>query len=708
MNVFDLVAVLTLDNSDYTKGLDSSQKEAESFGGKVGQVLGTAGKIGATAIAAVTTGAVAMGTALTKGVGNIAEYGDNIDKMSQKMGISAQAYQEWDAIMQHSGTSIDALKPSMKTLAQQAEKGSDAFQKLGISEEEVASLSQEDLFARVITGLQNMEEGTERTALTAELLGRGATELGALLNTSAEDTEKMRQKVHELGGVMSDEAVKASAEFQDKLQDMKTGFSALSRNMLSEFMPAFSGVMDGLTDLFTGDVASGSKKIGDGIKNITNKISEMLPQIFKVGGDILKALTESIIENLPQIADAAVDVIIELGNALIEALPELLEAGLQIILSLAESISEALPELIPTIVDVVMQIVEILTRPETLSGLVEGAIAIMMGLANGLIQAIPVIIERLPQIITNIINGLIACIPQLVEGAVQMVVMLVTHLPEIIMALIQALPQVITAIVEGLAGLGGALMECLSKAWDTAKEAFANVGGWFKDKFNNAKEKAGEAWSGIKDKFSESYKKQKEVYSKIGDWFSDKFKNAKERSVKAWDNVKEKFSGIWKKIKGAFKFGDARKWGKDMIDNFIKGVKDMFGKLGETLGNVAGKVKDFLGFSEPKKGPLSNFHTYAPDMMNLFMQGIKDNEQKLQDTVAEAFNFKNLIGNGGKLEVGVAGAEVNAPAIAENRVAPINLTVNVYGTDKQNTRELAQVVTEQMSDELRRLQKAWA
>ena len=36
-------------------------------------------------------------------------------------------------------------------------------------------------------------------------------------------------------------------------------------------------------------------------------------------------------------------------------------------------------------------------------------------------------------------------------------------------------------------------------------------------------------------------------------------------------------------------------------------------------------IKDILGFSEPKTGPLSNFHTYAPDMVKLWCSGIYEN-----------------------------------------------------------------------------------
>ena len=72
-----------------------------------------------------------------EGIGSLAEYGDNIDKLSQKMGLSAEAYQEWDAVMQHSGTSMESMKSSMKTLANAAEGGNKAFEAIGLTLEEV-------------------------------------------------------------------------------------------------------------------------------------------------------------------------------------------------------------------------------------------------------------------------------------------------------------------------------------------------------------------------------------------------------------------------------------------------------------------------------------------------------------------------------------------------------------------------------------------
>lgn len=411
MNLFDLMAVIRLDKSEYEQGLADAETEANGFKSRFGSALGTAGKIGAAAFTAIATGTAAATTAMVAGARETAAYGDNIDKMSQKMGISAEAYQEWDAILQHSGTSIESLKPSMKTLAQQAEKGSDAFQKLGISEQEVATLSQEDLFSRVISGLQGMEEGTERTALTAELLGRGATELGALLNTSAEDTEAMRQRVHELGGVMSDEAVKAAAAFQDSLQDMGTAFDGLKRGMLSDLMPSLTAVMDGLTEIFSGNSEEGIGMVTTGIQQMVDDISAKIPDIMAVGSEIVTSLLTAITDNLPTLLKAGADAVLTITTGLIENLPTIIASGLDVIVSLADGIAESLPELIPTVVDVVLQIVTTLLNNS--DKLVNAALKLIIALGKGLIQAIPQLVRNIPQIISSIVKALLDGVAQI-------------------------------------------------------------------------------------------------------------------------------------------------------------------------------------------------------------------------------------------------------------------------------------------------------
>lgn len=468
--ILELFAKFLVDSSE----IDNSINDAKGKFNNFASFLGGVGKATAATFAAVTTAVTAVTGAVAKETMGLAQYGDNIDKMSQKIGISAQAYQEWDAVLQHSGASIDSLQPAMKTLASAAQTGSDAFTKLGLSQEQVASMSNEDLFSAVVTGLQNMEEGTERTYIASQLLGRGATELGALFNTSAEDTQAMKDRVHELGSVMSNESVKAAAKFQDSLQDLKTGFSGLKRNLVADFLPAITGVMDGLTNIFAGDYDTGLAQMKEGINSFIEGLTEKLPKILEIGGNLIGIIGQSLIDNMPK----------------------LLEIGMNIIYELINSLVEALPELLPTVIDIILGLVDMLTSEEALTNLIEAAIQIIMALAMGLIEALPRLTKSVVDIILNIVKAIINNLPLLIESGIQLIYSLMTGIvgmvPELLRLFIEMGADIVDSlrnidwldlgkniilgIVNGIKSLasaiGDALMNIVKGAWNSVKKFF--------------------------------------------------------------------------------------------------------------------------------------------------------------------------------------------------------------------------------------------
>lgn len=74
-------------------------------------------------------------------------------------------------------------------------------------------------------------------------------------------------------------------------------------------------------------------------------------------------------------------------------------------------------------------------------------------------------------------------------------------------------------------------------------------------------------------------------------------------------------------------------WGADIISNIANGIKGAIGKVTNAVKGVADKIRSFLHFSEPDVGPLSDFHTYMPDMMDLMSEGIEGNTSNLMKTV---------------------------------------------------------------------------
>lgn len=556
----------------------------QSFNKGFSSVLGGVGKATLGIAAAGAAGLAALGTGVVNASKDVAAYGDDIDKLSQKMGLSAEAYQEWDAVMQHSGTSMETMKASMKTLANAVENDNKAFKELGLSQEELANMSQEQIFEATISGLQNVEDTTKRTYLAGQLLGRGATELGALLNTSAEDTQAMRDRVRELGGVMSDDAVKASAAFQDQLQDMQTAMQGMSRGLISNFLPDLTMVMSGLTEIFSGNTEGGLGQITEGINNLTNSIMEALPKLAEVGGGILKAIGEAIIENLPQLMSVATDILLALVDFIIQNLPALIEAGMQIILQLALGIADALPTLIPQIVDVVLTIVQYLI--ENVDLLIEGAIALITGLANGLINALPILIEKVPQIIVAIVSALITNAPQILMAAIQLIVSLSN-------GIIQAIPQAVQA-----------LMKLFTQLVTT-----------------------------IKSKFPEWLAQGKNLVTQFAQGIQAMKENAKNAMVQVFNSIKSAISGL---------LHNAASWGRDMIANFVNGILSKIGEVRDAASNIASTVRSYIHFSVPDVGPLADFSSYAPDMVNLFAKGLEDSESVLQKQMAETFTPPTL------------------------------------------------------------------
>lgn len=455
-------------------GKDAGGSIASGLSGALTGVAGFAGAAlaGVTAAVGTLTGAIVeSGEALLDATVAAAEYGDNVDKMSQKMGMSAEAYQEWDAVMQHNGTSMETLKASMKTLSNAAENQNEAFAALGITEEELANLSQEDLFGRVIEGLQGMEEGTERTYIAGQLLGRGATELGPLLNMTAEETQAMKDRLHELGGVMSDEDVAAAAQFQDSLQDMTTGFEALQRNLVSEFMPSLTSVMDGVTDIFAGDTDKGLENISTGVEGLIGNITDLVPKLLSVGGSLIGTLAQSLLDNLPKLIEVGgqqlvalmegltapgnVEAIMSAVQTIIETListattviPQLLVMGNELLRGIIQGISEALPDLIPMAAELISVIAT------TIAGFLpenqQIGMDLLLALGEGLMKAMPAIIGMIPPIIDAMVSIIVNQFPMFMEAGTTILKALLSdgNLNTIIKALVDNIPAIIDAVI---------------------------------------------------------------------------------------------------------------------------------------------------------------------------------------------------------------------------------------------------------------------
>ena len=166
----------------------------------------------------------------------------------------------------------------------------------------------------------------------------------------------------------------------------------------------------------------------------------------------------------------------------------------------------------------------------------------------------------------------------------------------------------------------------------------ANVftGNW-EGAWNAIKDMAAAAWEMLVTILSGAWDTITTIWGAVIDFFAGIFQGV-------WDVIVEKVTGIKDAIVNGFQAAidwitalpeQALKWGSDIVDNIVNGITGAVGKVGEAVKGVADKIKSFLGFSEPEDGPLSDFHTYMPDMIDLMTQGIAAGKERVRSAVEE-------------------------------------------------------------------------
>lgn len=258
-------------------------KELKKMKAALGKGLAVAAKASAVALAGI---AVAIG-AIAKGAQQFAKITDRVDKLSQRIGISRTAFQEWDFILSQTGTSAEGLEMAVKTLsraadeaAQGTESYADAFNRLGVSIVDTNGnmKTQEQLFKDTFSALSDLENETERTAIASEVLGRSATQLAPAFNQGSEAIERMRQEAHDLGLIMSDDVIDAGVILTDNLDKLRRVGKGLFVEVFSGIVPALNNATTALAQWVAGQ--GGVAGIADKIRGFFQAMGVGIQKIW--------------------------------------------------------------------------------------------------------------------------------------------------------------------------------------------------------------------------------------------------------------------------------------------------------------------------------------------------------------------------------------------------------------------------------------------
>lgn len=670
-------------------GKEAGEKSGSNFAGGFKK----AAAIGAGVIAATSAAATAATAAFVGAAKETAAYGDQIDKMSQKLGLSTEAYQEWDYVLNLAGTEMSSMSTGLKTLtnklgeaANGSEECQEMFAQLGISMDDIQTMSREDLFEKAIYGFQAMEESTERAALANKLFGKSGQELTPLFNQSTEATKAQIAEAHKYGMVMSDEAVSASAGFQDSLTKLNNTMKGVTNNLLATMLPGLTDIADGFADMVAG-VDGGGAKMKKGITSIISALKENLPQILNV--------------------------ITTVATSIVEALPDI-----------AKQIVVALPDLFGQIVATLGDLIKSLFNEETIGLLMDTVLGIIVGLISHLDEIIIPIIQAIPVIIVTVIEKLLENLPLLISGIIELVLgivaaipdivkYLIDHIPEIIgmviVALKECIPQLIAGVAQLVAGVFSAVGEILGSVWEFLRNAAVSVKNWLGGVwgeyiapfFQNL-------WSNITTWFSN-------IWLKIGEWFSDTFSKVGKWLNTFWTKIGDWFKSIPSKLSSAFqgiwkwlgdRWNDFVNWGGNLVSGIWQGISNGFEwikqKIQGWVGGVMDWFKKLFGIHSPSTLFRDEIGVFlAQGLGEGFEDEMKDVAQDMTDAVPTNFSAEvNESVNAGR-NLG----RFFSDSVADIGGVQISMTIN--GAEGQNVEALAEIVMDKINQATTRRRMAY-
>lgn len=467
-----------------SKALADMGKAADQSGSKLeglGKALSGTIKAATAAAAAVGAAAVAVGKKIWDMANDTAAAGDEIDKQSQKLGISAENYQKLAYAMERSGADVEDFRKGAANISKELANVQKGVKGAGSQLEQLevktknadgSIRSTEDVLLDTIDALANMTDEARRNALANQIFGRSYQELAPLLNSGSDGIRDLMNEADKYGMVMSDKAVKASAAFQDSLTRLKGTITGVKNTMMSQLLPGITSITDGLSDMIAG-VDGGKEKLKDGVKSTIDSIKEMIPQ----GLDLLKTFGSALLESAPTLLESLTDGVISLlpdflDLGLNNVLPKLITSAISVAGNLIQSLSASLPELMVNLSQTIVDLISKLASPENIQSAISTLLGCIESIISGVQQSLPILIEGATQLITGLISALPGIlsdgIPRVIDmifgeeggllssknirlminSAVDVVMSLVSNLPTIISALIDAIPTIINAIFD--------------------------------------------------------------------------------------------------------------------------------------------------------------------------------------------------------------------------------------------------------------------
>lgn len=599
---------------------------------------------------------------------NVNTFGSNMEDVTNAFkGFSKQNY-----------TMLDNLKLGYGGTKEEMERLIDDANAWGAANGEASNLSI-DSFSDVVTAIQQIQE-------KQQIAGTTAREAMTTIEGSASATKAAWENVKA--------AISGGGDVGTALNGLATALFGDSEGtgLLNQLIPRVQAAMEGISDFVVKIAPIISEKIPEIVSQIQPALNAMMDAIGSILEVLLPAILPVISNAISTIMPDIVQIAITLGKefikGLIQALSDMGPVGKVIEVVIGAFAGAGAIKAISGIVTGIKTVIGVIKLVaggiSTVIGVIKGAM-VMIGAVNMLMSA-SIGIGLLP------IIGIIAAIVAAIVGVIE----IIKHWGEIS----EWFKGVWEKVVDGVKTVLQGLADFFTQLWDNiksaAQDAWKNIVNGIVDFINNAKRNITVFVVDITRTF-------KELPGKALQWGKDMIQKFASGVSNMAGTIRSAIKGIISTAVNFFKDlpGQALRWGKDMIQNFVNGIKSMIGAVGNAVRSVGHKIRGLIGFSEPTDptSPLYNFHTFAPDMMHLFAQGVEDNAAMVKNKVNKAFDFSSALP--GQSELNINSSKTG------NGLLGGSFVFNIYGAEGQDVNEIAHTVADIINTDVLRGRRAY-
>lgn len=263
------------------------QKQVALFNRSMQNVAATAGDVAGRIGGPFLALAGSVGFSLQQSVTNFASTGDALDKMSQRIGITAEQLQEFSYAATHAGAAPEDLEDALKDLGEHMaeiangiDTSSDAFtlfQKLGIEMKDAAGNMRpvEQVFLDLADAIQRNEDPALRAKMAMVTMGDSGRKLIPMLTSGSDGLKQMAAQARGLGLVMSNDAVASAATMTDHMDDMRAVIGSVGNAIGAKLAPTVIRMSDRFRDLAAANREAFSLKFASVAERLAQTIEKI-------------------------------------------------------------------------------------------------------------------------------------------------------------------------------------------------------------------------------------------------------------------------------------------------------------------------------------------------------------------------------------------------------------------------------------------------